>query len=303
MPKVRTRRNEPKWKHTLDKVIRVTRWTLIIAVLAVAGFDLYRFLFTSDFFVIRAVEVQGCVHTAPEQFIRLADVPPQTNIFLLRSRALAERLRRHPWVEQARVVRILPDTVRILLQERKPLAAINSPFDGQVYGVDRDLVLLPEPAGARSDSATPQAHFDLPIITGLPGEETYAGNRLSDPMAIKVMETLLLLRTLKDDLLQDLSEIHIDSRGNLILYPLRRVQTIYLGNENLQHRSWRLCQVWDYLETHDIQSRYIDCRFDAQGVVTYPENLTLTKWNSLPEAGRNLLLAGAIPRAPEESAP
>jgi len=301
--KVRTRKNRPKWKQTLDKVLRVAKWTLVIAVLAAGGFDLYRFLFTSEFFVIRNVDVQGCVHTSPEQFAELADIPPQSNIFLLRRRALAEQLRRHPWVEQAHVVRILPDTVRIVLQERQPLAAINSPFDGQVYGVDRHLVLLPEPGQAGVDSATSRAHFDLPIITGLPAGEIYPGNRLSNPGAFKVMEALLLLKTLKADLLKQVSEINIDSQGNLTLYPLNRVQAVYLGNENLDRRAWRLCQVWNYLEIHDLDSRYIDCRFDAQGVVTYPENLTLAKWNSLPQADRNLLIAGTAPALSEESAP
>jgi len=315
VPKVRTRANQPKWKQTLSRAVRTLCWTLVIGILALGAFDLYGFLLTSDFFIIRQVDVQGCRLTAPERFIELADIPPGTNIFRLRCQALARRLRRHPWVEQVRVVRILPDTVRIALHEREPMAAINSPFDGQVYGLDRHLVVLPEPAESATEAATLRAaHFDLPIVTGLPAGEIYPGNRLCDPAALKVMETLLLFRTLDARLLQALSEIHIDSQQNLTLYPLRRVQAIYLGNENLHRRAWRLCRVWNYLENHDIDSRYIDCRFDAQGVVTRPENLTQAKWDSLPQADRNLLLAeAASPRdvaqppsavpAPEEPTP
>lgn len=307
MAKVRTRANQPRWKQNLDKALRVARWTLLIAILAVGGFDLYRFLLTSDFFLIRNVEVRGCRHTSPQQFVQLADIPPGTNLFRFRARALRRRLQRHPWVEQAHVVRIPPDTVRIALEERQPLAAINSPFDGQVYGLDRHLVLLPEPAPAAPHDATqtlpPPACFDLPIVTGLPPGQIYPGNRLASPAALKVMETLLLLRTLDAGLLQTLSEIHIDSHYNLTLYPLKRAQAIYLGSENLPRRAWRLCQVWNYLETHDIDSRYIDCRFDAQGVVTRPDNLTWAKWNSLPETDRNLLLAEGAPAASEERIP
>jgi len=151
------------------------------------------------------------------------------------------------------------------------------------------------------DSETPELpkpYFDLPIITGLQAEEIYPGNRLQDPQATRVIETLAILRNLKTNLWEELSEINIDAQGNLTLYPMNALsQIIYLGRKNLEQRVWRLCQVLDYLETHDIESQYIDCRFDAQGVITRPENLTLAKWNSLPQDNRK----PTFPLLPEES--
>jgi hypothetical protein len=96
----------------------------------------------------------------------LSDIALGGNLFRLPASRVAERIELHPWVEAARVVRVLPDTVRIVIYERRPLAAINSQFDGQVYGIDPHRVLLPDLARHTPDSATGAACFDLPILTG-----------------------------------------------------------------------------------------------------------------------------------------
>lgn len=293
MAKVRTKANQSKWKKTLDTALRWMCWTLILGILSVVGYDLHRFFLHSDFFIVRRVNVEGCHKTTPEQFVELAGIAPDANIFRLRTRSIVDRIRTHPWVEDVYVVRVLPETVRIVIREREPLAAVNSAFDGKIYGLDRHLVLLPEPDSA--EAQTREVCFNLPIVTGLPAEEIFAGNRLNHHWAKRSIDLVLMLRTLSGDLLQDISEIHFDSKGNMILYPMRRVQAIYLGKENLERRTLRLCRVWDYLERHDMNSRYIDCRFDVQGVVTRPENLSLAKWNSLPKEDRNLLTAGSPP--------
>lgn len=291
MAKVQTRTHQPEWKKVLHGSWLAVKWTLIAGLLGVGAFDLFRFLFSSEFFAIRSIEVQGCVQTREEEFVQLSDIALGGNLFRLPASRVAERIDLHPWVEAARVVRVLPDTVRIVIYERRPLAAINSQFDGQVYGIDSHRVLLPDLARHAPDSATGSACFDLPILTGLPAEQIFPGNQLNDDRTRRAIETLLLLQTLDPGLLVRMSEIHIDEQGQLTLYPLERAEVVYLGKENLQKRAWRLVKVWNYLDEHDIVTRYIDCRFDGQGVVTRPENMTLEKWNSLPLTDRNLFLA------------
>jgi len=294
MKKIRTRSRDSKWKRAVDRAIRIAIGTLAAGVLGIAGYDLYQFLFRSGSFVVHKIEVQGCHRTSPATFTRLAQAADDCNILCFRTGQLAERLRLHPWVEEVRVTRMLPETLRIVLKEREPLAAVNSPFDGQVYGLDRNLIILPEPESEQPASATASLIFNLPIITGLPSEEIYPGNRLNDPRARRVVDAILMLRALNAPFLQQLSEIHVDADQALVLYPLHRVTTVYLGGEKLESRMWRLCKVWDYLEAHEIECQFVDCRFDAQGVVTRPENLTLAKWNALPENDRNLLFGQAL---------
>ena len=290
MAKVQTRAHQPRWKRKLNRALHILKWTLIAALLGIAGFDLYCFLFLSDFFVVQKIEIEGCIQTSEEEFIQLAEVPEKSNLFLLPTRRMAERIRLHPWVEETHVVRVLPQTIRIVIQERIPLAATNSTCDGQIYGIDADGVILPEPAGSGNRSATHTSYFDLPIITGLPSENIYPGNQLCDLQSHQAIEILQLLRTLDSKLLTSLSEVNIDATGDLTLFPFERSGAIYLGKENIDQRVWRLAKVWQYLETHRIHTQYIDCRFDLQGIVTRPENLSQEQWSSLPKKDRNFLL-------------
>jgi cell division protein FtsQ len=285
----------------IRKVLWVLSWMLVAGALSVGCYDLAKYMLTSEVFAITEVKVEGFAQVPMEEYVRLAQIPEGANIFRLNTGAVEDRLRRHPWVEQAAVTRALPKTIKLTVKEREPLVAVHSPFDGQIYGIDRHRVLLPEPGDASNESATPALCFDLPIVTGLPEEKLYPGNRLSDDGSKRIIDMLLLMRTLKAGLPAQVSEIHIDRQGGLTLYPLSLVKTIYLGNENLQQRVWRLCRVWDYLEGNGLASSYIDCRFDAQGVVTRPENLSWEKWESLPPANRNLKLADLPDFAREES--
>jgi cell division protein FtsQ len=76
---------------------------------------------------------------------------------------LAERrkqLEQIPWVQQATVMRLLPDEIRVSIVERTPVAFVRH---GQQIGlVDTDGVLLNMPAGLMS-----QHHYSFPVLTGM----------------------------------------------------------------------------------------------------------------------------------------
>lgn len=293
MAKNRKRTKTSGWKQGLASLARGMLWCVLGAVAALAAYDLYRFLFVSEFFVVSEVEIEGCRYTNPGEMLELADVRPGQNMFQVPCGQIAGRLELHPWIVEARVARRLPQTIRVVVQERKPLAAVNSAYDGKIYGIDRDLFLLPEPGRAvevsELKSEQSPAFFRLPIVTGLPSEELYPGNRLVDRRARKAIEVLLLLNGLGEGYPEKLSEIHIAPDETITIFPLEGIGQIHLGKKNLKQRILRLCQVWSYLDEHKIECRYVDCRFDRQGVVTRPTNLTVNKWKRLPQEQLNFV--------------
>ncbi len=72
MAKVQTRTHQPEWKKVLHGAWVAIKWTLIVALLGVGAFDLFRFLLFSEFFAIREIEVHGCVQTREAEFVRAA---------------------------------------------------------------------------------------------------------------------------------------------------------------------------------------------------------------------------------------
>jgi cell division protein FtsQ len=82
------------------------------------------------------------------------------NIFFVPLGERRKQLESIPWVQEATVMRLLPDRIRVAVVERKPVAFVRQ---GQQIGlVDANGVLLSMPA-----SAMAQHHYSFPVVTGI----------------------------------------------------------------------------------------------------------------------------------------
>jgi cell division protein FtsQ len=81
------------------------------------------------------------------------------NILTLDIEELKQRLRASPWVESAHVQRTLPDTLRVEIEERAPVAL-----------AEIDRLYLMDASGSLVEMYGPRtASFDLPVVRGLGG--------------------------------------------------------------------------------------------------------------------------------------
>jgi cell division protein FtsQ len=82
------------------------------------------------------------------------------NIFFVPLSERRKQLEQIPWIQQATVMRLLPDQIRVSVVERVPVAFVRH---GQQIGlVDANGVLLKMPAGLMS-----QHHYSFPVLTGI----------------------------------------------------------------------------------------------------------------------------------------
>jgi cell division protein FtsQ len=92
------------------------------------------------------------------------------NIFFVPLTERRKQLEQIPWVEQATVMRLLPDQIRVSLIERKPVAFVRH---GQQIGlVDANGVLLNMPVAAMA-----QHHYSFPVLTGIDGGDPLPSRR------------------------------------------------------------------------------------------------------------------------------
>ena len=73
---------------------------------------------------LRSITVEGCRKTSPDSIIRLSGVNKGEPLLRIDLDEVRTRVLRHPAVRDATVVRELPDTLRISVQERSPVAAV-----------------------------------------------------------------------------------------------------------------------------------------------------------------------------------
>lgn len=183
----------------------VWRWVLMLQitggalVLVCALWASYSRVMASERLRVDKVEVRGGHFLSEGEVRELLGPAVGENILGLDIEALKSRLRSSPWVAEAMVARTLPDTLRVEIRERVPLALAEL---DRLYLMDGDGSLI-EMYGPRT------AGFDLPIVRGLSGTTDLARRERAERAGA-------LLRDL-GELAREVSELEVEASGDLRL--------------------------------------------------------------------------------------
>ena len=217
----------------------------------------YQALLISPFFALERLSLSGQERLQREEILKLAGIGPGVNLLKLDPRALVLRLESSPWVEKAQVRRVLPDELRIHIQEKKPWVLLHA--DGLWY-LDR--------IGQPIKRIEPGEMFNLPIITGLTQKalESPQGRRdLAEAMDVVAK----LSRGDAPLALDQVSEIRFSLGSGVTILPLAESPRVILGRGGiaLKMEHWR--KVLADLEAKGIGPRveYIDLRLGDKAFV------------------------------------
>lgn len=194
------------------------------------GFD------SISFFQVSEVTFSGCRVTSSDQLREQAGIVlHQTNLMGLNTDQIKRNLEDNPWVLGATVKRNWPSTVEIDIEEHVPVALLHSTADeiDQLYYIDKKgASFMPVPVGA---------NLDFPVITGL------AEIEISILKKKALAEILLFLKKVgvNDPHLpvQNVSEVHVNPRGELVVYLVEYPFPIFFGNGNTKQKYQKLIRV------------------------------------------------------------
>jgi cell division protein FtsQ len=171
---------------------------LAVAVVAVVGaWTAWQRVFASDRLRVGKLEVRGSHFLSEGEVRELVGAAVGERILALDIEALKARLRASPWVADATVTRTLPDTLRVEIRERVPLALAE---------LDR-LYLMDENGGLIDIYGPRTGAFDLPIVRGLLGVA-------EESRRDRARRAGALLADL-GDLAGEVSEVYVESSGDL----------------------------------------------------------------------------------------
>lgn len=107
-------------------------------------------------FDIKTIAISGLKELSQSQVLALAGVSPKNSLAFLSVREVRERLLASPFVQDASVRKLFPDTLEIKLTEREPFALWQK--DGIISVIARDGTVL--------DPADPAQFTALPFVVG-----------------------------------------------------------------------------------------------------------------------------------------
>ncbi|HWB32670.1 MAG TPA: FtsQ-type POTRA domain-containing protein [Acidobacteriaceae bacterium] len=142
---------------------------LTSGMVIVAGVAARRTLLRDTRFTIpdaQAIEVAGTSHLTRAQLLSIFGEDVDRNLFAVPLEQRQAELERLPWVEQATVMRLLPDHLRVAVVERTPVAFVRE--GPQIGLVDANGVLfdMPSPEMVAADGGK-VPHYSFPVLTGI----------------------------------------------------------------------------------------------------------------------------------------
>jgi cell division protein FtsQ len=235
--------------------IRLLVLVSVTMVLALALPRVREALAGADFFRVVDVTVEGHRYLAPELIVSAAALSPETNLWEDHALAVA-RLRDHPGVREARILRRPPGHLILEIVEREPVALLPTPA---LTPVDVDGAFLPiDPAAHR---------LDLPLLH--PRRDPGAGGPPLTATQIRALASELpQLAALDPDLLASVSDLGLDSWGDIVLRLESGVTVHYRPPLSPRRLQEGLLVLADVRERHpDRRASAIDLRFADQVVV------------------------------------
>jgi cell division protein FtsQ len=241
-PRTRTRLRRSRRGITGRAILILQVGGALLVVLA-ALWTGYAKVMASEGFKVGRVEVRGSHFLSEGEVRELLGPAVGENILSLNIEALKTRLRASPWVADAVVGRTLPDTLKVEIKERVPLAL-----------AEMDRLYLMDGDGGLIDIFGPRtAAFDLPIVRGLIGVEGEARRE-------RAQRAGALLRDL-GDLSGEVSEVFVEASGDLKVVLRGAGEVILLGAPPYRKRLLTFLGLRRDLAERAPQTAYFDLRF------------------------------------------
>jgi cell division protein FtsQ len=227
---------------------------LAVAVLAVVGaWTAWQRVFASERLRVGRLEVRGSHFLSEGEVRELVGAAVGERILSLDIEALKARLRASPWVADATVTRTLPDTLRVEIRERVPLALAE---------LDR-LYLMDENGGLIDIYGPRTGAFDLPIVRGLLGvaEESRrdrarrAGTLLAD----------------LGDLAGEVSEVYVEPSGDLRVVLRGPGEVLLFGEPPYRQRLLTFLGLRQELADKAPGAQHFDLRFRGRIFAKQPD--------------------------------
>jgi len=141
---------------------------VFIGVLSLLSIFIYDFSTQSSFFNIKRIEISGLNRILKEDLLKFTDLTLGKNILAINLFSIEKQIISHPWIQSARVKRILPSFLSISIIEHEPIAIFR-------IGNQSDILINTHGKPFKEYNPPKDNINNLPVVAGI--ELTNANNQ------------------------------------------------------------------------------------------------------------------------------
>lgn len=204
---------EEKFSNKLVKIMI----SLVLVILAIV------FVFVSGAFDIAKIVVEGNNKISDNQIISFSGIEKGTNLFAISKNDISSKLQENPYVDHVQIKRVLPNTVKLIIQERVPEYALQL-ANSYIYISRQGYVL-------EISNNSP----NIPILLGCTTDlSNIKENHRLDEMDLNKMKMVVkIMEIAKNHEMENLiTKVDISDEKNYTIYLDTEGKIAYLGDGN-----------------------------------------------------------------------
>jgi cell division protein FtsQ len=229
------------------KVASLIAVVTLMSFMFIFGYDL---MTQCDYFKAKSIVVTGNHILSEQDILEQSEINKNVNILSVNLSILQEKIRSNPWIEDAEVMRDLPDKLIINIKEQQPIAILDL---GRKFFINASGKIFKETSASDPDN--------LPVVTGLKlSDINFPGETSS--IAFSAVMSILQLGQEPNTILPNrlIKAIEVDREIGLTLHMLDdasfKINKIKLGYNNYQNKYDKLQHILTYLGTEDTLSGF-----------------------------------------------
>lgn len=218
-----------------------------------AGYRAYAWVQTSGMLRVSRITVDGNERMSSGEVAAVLDGAVGSDMLGIDLEDWRDKLLRAPWVAGVEIRRVLPGTLAVSIDERRPM------------GVGRlgDALYLIDDTGTIIDEFGPNyAEFDLPVIDGLVSPQ--GGDTLVDGGRAALVGRLLVDLDRRPDLARRVSQIDVSDVRDAVLILKDDATHVRVGTSRFVERLQSYLDLAPRLREHAADIEYVDLRFDER---------------------------------------
>lgn len=231
-------------RRRLAATARLVALALAIMVLSTMLVYAYQVVTETEYLALRKIEVSGHHHLNRRAIVEAAGLQTGVNLLSVNLTLVRKRLLANPWIAAAQITRQVPDKLKIVVREHRPLAVVEL---GARYLLDRDGRVF-----KRWQAGDPD---HLPVIIGLDLTDIHVGQSPESFIMGAVRRALLAAERTNYLPLSAIDRLEVDKQIGLTLVAFESGVKIHLGFDGFAANYGRLAKVVDYLRKHGRWSR------------------------------------------------
>jgi len=237
-------------------LIKIFLFFLGLGALSFAFITGYQFLSSSSYFQLNNIVVAGVSDDFREELIKISGIKEKENLLSIESSTIRKNIERHPWIKSVYLKKEFPHTLYIKAENEEAVAIV---ILETMSFMDKEGIIFKD---VESNDC-----IDFPVVTGLSQGDAKNGAKFK-----RVASLLNAIHLCAFPLLiKNLSEIHVEEDGALIVYFKKLPFKVLFGRDDFERKIGSLIDIISHLRTtyRLDQARSIDLDYSDRAVVAF----------------------------------